>query len=343
MRTLSVFILLILSLILSNCTGDSSNPLPAYSGRAGEIIVVSTQGEWDGSIGDSIRSVFYTTQYGLPQEEPYFNLIRTNKSDFERVFKTFRNVFVVNLDPNRMSKGELDIKRNVWAKGQLVAQINATDKQEFLALLAENKDVLLNYFNNKELDRLYRRNKKMGDAKIVEQLFADYDLGITPMPESYIATADSNVVWIRLERKKAVGGFDHQISQGLLVYYEPYTSKEQLQDSAITTQMEHYLKKFVQGPTEKAYMTLDQRYVPPVSDELNYHNMYAKEFRGLWRMENYMMGGPFTSLTVLDESRNRVVTAIGYVYAPQFDKREFLREVDAMVKSLHFASNTPKK
>ena len=343
MRSFLLTLSVVSAFLISGCTGDTKNPLPTYSGRPGEVIVVCKQSEWDGTLGDSIKAVFYEAQYGLPQDEPYFNLIRTNQSDFERVFKTFRNVFMVNIDPNRMSKGELTVKRNVYAKGQLVAQINASDMNEFLDILESKKDVLINYFNNKELDRLYRRNKRMGDAKIVKQLFTDYDLGITPMPDAYIASTDSNVVWIRLERKKAVGGFDHQISQGVLLYYEPYQSKEQLQDSSLTERMDHYLGKYIPGPNEKAYMTLDRRYVPPVGDELNFRDMYAKEFRGLWRMENYLMGGPFIALTVLDESRNRVVTGIGYVYAPQFDKREFLREVDAMVKSLTFPEEKAKK
>jgi hypothetical protein len=31
-----------------------------------------------------------------------------------------------------------------------------------------------------------------------------------------------------------------------------------------------------------------------------------------------------------------VVTAEGYVFAPKFDKREYLREVEAVVKSMEF-------
>jgi len=328
----------LLLLLVSSCTDDSPNTLPAYSGRPGEIIVVSTTPQWESTIGDSIQAVFYEAQYGLPQDEPYFNLIQTNQSDFERVFKTFRNVFVVDIDPNRMTKGELDIKRSVFSKGQLVATIHASDTKEFVSILEDKKELLINYFNNKELDRLYRRNKRMGDANVAKQLFNDYQLSITPMPDAYIASSDTNVAWLRLERKKALGGFDHQISQGVLIYYEPYHSKDQLQDSVLLATMQKYLKKHVPGPVEGAYMSLDSRYIPPQSNELNYHDHYAKEFRGLWRMANYLMGGPMIALCVLDEDRDRIVTAVGYVYAPQFDKREFLREVDAMVKSLSFQS-----
>ena len=58
------------------------------------------------------------------------------------------------------------------------------------------------------------------------------------------------------------------------------------------------------------------------------------ELRGLWRTENAFMGGPFLSYTVLDEKRNRVVTAEGFVFAPSLDKRNYVRELEAIIQSV---------
>ena len=46
------------------------------------------------------------------------------------------------------------------------------------------------------------------------------------------------------------------------------------------------------------------------------------------------MGGPFYSLTTYDERSGELVTVEGYAYAPFFDKREYMREVEAIVRSL---------
>ena len=46
------------------------------------------------------------------------------------------------------------------------------------------------------------------------------------------------------------------------------------------------------------------------------------------------MGGPFYSLTTYDEKSGMLVTVEGYVYAPFFEKREYMREVEAVVRSL---------
>jgi len=55
-------------------------------------------------------------------------------------------------------------------------------------------------------------------------------------------------------------------------------------------------------------------------------------------MENDFMGGPFFSMTMYDEPNQRIVTVEGYAYAPYFDKREYIREVEAVVKSLKFGA-----
>lgn len=329
-------------LVLTACEDESGTTLPNHSGRPGEIIVVCSKAQWNGTLGDSIRQVFQKAQYGLPQSEPYFNVIRTSRDNLETVFKTFRNILVVQIDPNRKTRADLDIKRNVWARGQLVVELRSSDETEALDLLSDKKATLINYFNNKELDRLYLRNKRKGDPKLAKQLWDDYSIQLAPQEDVYIASQDSNVVWLRIERERSVGGFQHQISQGVLVYYYEYEDRLQFLDTNLLGQMDTMLARYVPGPVESSYMSLEYRYVPPTSLEFDYRGHYAKEFRGLWRMNGYAMGGPFTALCTLDEERNRIVCAIGYVYAPQFDKREFLRETDAMIKSIDFKQATKK-
>ena len=47
-----------------------------------------------------------------------------------------------------------------------------------------------------------------------------------------------------------------------------------------------------------------------------------------------MMGGPFVSLTRLDEQHNRVIVAEGFVYAPETEKRNFIRRIEASLYTL---------
>jgi hypothetical protein len=60
--------------------------------------------------------------------------------------------------------------------------------------------------------------------------------------------------------------------------------------------------------------------------------------RGLWKLENAFMGGPFINISLLDENRNRVVTVDAFVYAPGLDKRNYVREVEAILNTFKIIS-----
>ena len=56
--------------------------------------------------------------------------------------------------------------------------------------------------------------------------------------------------------------------------------------------------------------------------------------RGLWESVNDMMGGPFYSFTFPSADGQYNITVDGFVYAPQEPKRDYLREVEAIVKTV---------
>ena len=87
------FYISIICLILLGCqSGSRDSYLPGYAGQVGEVIVVINTSLWDGQTGSEIRSVLEESQYGLPQEEPYFKVIQVTESNFNRVLNTHRNV-----------------------------------------------------------------------------------------------------------------------------------------------------------------------------------------------------------------------------------------------------------
>ncbi len=63
------------------------------------------------------------------------------------------------------------------------------------------------------------------------------------------------------------------------------------------------------------------------------NDSYLAEMKGLWKLEKAFMGGPYLSHTMLDEKNNRVVTVEGFVYAPSLDKRNYVRELEAIIQT----------
>jgi len=48
------------------------------------------------------------------------------------------------------------------------------------------------------------------------------------------------------------------------------------------------------------------------------------------------MGGPFINYTMVDQRHQRVVTIDGYVYYPSKDKKNLLRQLEALIYTLSF-------
>ena len=332
-----LFAVLFSILLLSSC--DSSNKqssLPGYSGSFGEVVIVVSNANWNGVVGEALRDVYKEAQYGLPKDEPYFDVINVQKANFTSVFETFRNIVVVNID-SEWREPNYQLKKNEWAKDQVVVQLNAANTKELIAVLRENKTNLQDIFNNKELDRLIKRNKKFGKQGAVKRLKENMGLTMILQKDADLAEVDSAHAWIRIERERPKGGFMHQISQGVLISAYEYNAREQFSDSVLLAQRDELLKQYVKGTHPDAYMATDYKYVPPQTRAIDYRGKYAKEARGLWKMTVEYMGGPMYSLAFLDESNNRIILASGYVFSPEFDKREFIRETEAMIKSIRIS------
>ena len=46
------------------------------------------------------------------------------------------------------------------------------------------------------------------------------------------------------------------------------------------------------------------------------------------------MSGPYLMYVLNDKKNNRVIIAEGYLYAPSLDKREYILELEAILKSI---------
>lgn len=335
MRYLSL-LALALVFLLQGCQNESSSYLPSYSGRSGELIVIlPRKADWDGALGDALKKSFGKEVYGLPQREPKFFMVTLPRDKFGRAFQTHRNIII--LDRNSKEKEDITIVKDRWARGQIVTTIVGATDEAIVKQIEAHQERLVQVYRDKEVARLISRNKELGATALSDQMMKDHQMSVAMQEGSEIAISQEGFLWIRLEREKPLGGYQHQMSQGILVYYYDYQDTNSFADERILAIKDSMHQARVPGPKEGNYMTVVYDPIVPKSFELDFKGNYAKEIRGLWRMEGNFMGGPFITFSTVDPKRNRLITVEGYVYAPQFDKRELLREVEAMIKSLEFA------
>lgn len=310
--------------VFQSCSSDGEILHKNITGNANELVVVISNDAWDGAPGELIRNSLGQTQVALPQDEPVFNLIDVPKAGFKSIFRSTRNILQVTIS-STVSKPEVVMKDDVWAYPQATVQVKVKNTEQFKEVYTENQDKIMSYFLAAEKERLTMIYNKTYEKAVYNVLSTDYGMTMKVPPGFQIVSQKEDFIWYKYETP--------EISQGIVIYSFPYVS-----DSAFTVDYQlkvrdSILRANIPGPTKGSYMTTEKRF-EQTNNYIEHNGNYASEMRGLWRLENDYMGGPYISLAELDAANQRVIVAYGYVYAPSKDKRNYIRQVEAMIYSL---------
>lgn len=324
MKKNSVFITIFIFLLFTACKDNKQPLLPKVTGKPGEVLLVIDQFIWESEIGIFLNSLLTQPFEAIPQEEPLYDPIRISSSGFNNLFKSHRNIILAKIS-SRNKKPRIIVQRDIWAKPQLVINIIGPNDSTTLQYLEENQDKLVSLLNQAEISRTIENYKKNRAKGIDEELKTKHHLSISvPMGYQMDVNAD-DFVWISHELS--------DLTQGILIYYYDYQDTNTFTPEYLINKRNEFTRRYVPGPVDGSYMKTEDVY-PVVVNEYNKEDQYFIEIRGLWKLEKAYMGGPFISLTTLDEKRNRVVTADGFVYAPSLNKRNYVREIEAIIHTL---------
>jgi hypothetical protein len=318
----STVTILLIFLLSNSCKQQETRT--TSSGKSGELVIVMPEQLWSTSVADAIQSSFGTAQYGLPQAEPLFRLVSVNKKDFKGLLLQHRNIFIAEIEG---SEPKLRFQKDVWARPQIVIKATAPDSSSLQVLITTQANQLVEYFNKEERARILSGYTKLQD-RIIEQTIKDeFNLKLVVPEGYYIATHAPGFIWLRRENP--------DVSQGLFIYERHYDDTLNLSKSNILKARDSITTQYIPGPEKGSYMVSEMDY--PVSlSPIEINNNYALEMRGLWKTRGYFMGGPFINYSIIDNKNNRIVTLDGFVFAPRFNKREYLRQLEAIIYSADF-------
>ena len=96
------------------------------------------------------------------------------------------------------------------------------------------------------------------------------------------------------------------------------------------------MKKNVPGMFENSYMTTSPA-LEPLVEHVKYRGMDFMQTRGLWEVENDYMGGPFVSHSFYSPDGKDMIVTEAFVYAPRYDKRQYMLQVEALLYSWEWA------
>ena len=309
-RTASILFFLITAL---SCSDNQQKLLPASSGNINNISVVTSDELWEGAAGEVIRENFGRPIYGLPQIEPVFSLSHIPSKVFSGFATKSRTILKIDISEN---EGVFNFK-NTYASPQRIIQITAKSPDKIIEIINENLNSIYStmYFN--EIQEKQRRiSKNLNQTQAIKN-----NMGVSlKFPSAYrVAKADTNFVWIRRDIETG--------SVNLFIHRQTNLTKQ-----SIIEKRDSISKIYIPGPVENTYMSTDLIYTPN-TQEINVGGKQVFETRGLWEIEGQFMAGPFLNFQI-KLGDDDFIMLDGFVYSPGSTKREYIFELEAIMRSL---------
>lgn len=332
-KIIPVIYIVIISIILLPACDTSVNKqsaggikgriLPNITGAAGEVLVVMDNFNWQNSTGELLKDILMEEYPGLPQSEPLFDVIHITAASFDNLYQYHRSIVLTTIGTGM--EPAIRFRENVWARPQIVIQLEAGTATELHQLIEENENKIQSFLIQYDRKRLMENYEESKDLNIQKELARNHQIRLA-VPRGYnLDFSKDDYTSISIETP--------EYSQVIQVFEYPSEGPEDLNTESLIARRNAFTKKYVQGPNEDTYMIIAPIY-PPLTYDIKINDMDVVEMRGLWELEKGFMGGPFVSHSVYDSTRHRIVTVDGYLYYPNQKKRTKMRQLEAIIYSL---------
>lgn len=292
------------------------------NGKAGEIVLVMDPKQYTESERKEIISILQQPQPAINQVEPMFDVLKFGLEDFNAFYRKHRSIVYFEITDS-YDKPSINFEENVWASPQVYITIKGNHVDSTLALFRQHQDEIIEKLYENDLKRLQAFNIKNNSPQIEKTIKEKFGISLTIPQQYFIAREEPDFLWLRYKTVKNDRFIMIFKSDNLLL------SKERLVETR--NQM---TKNYIPGAIRGAYPILSDIYEYPEYREIAIKSKNGVEMRGLWESVGDNMGGPFYSFSFINSDQTAVITIDGFVYAPQEDKRDYLREVESIVKSL---------
>lgn len=297
--------------------------MPKSSGNLNDLLLVVNDDLWEGNVGDAVRNYISSEIYGLPQQEPYFDIRQLSGL----VFKDFVRLNRIILQLKISQEKEVKFYTDPYASPQKMIVVSAPSEIELIELIKDRASDIISNFRTTEFNEKQRRvNKSLFDNSVIKQ-----KLGIEiKFSTAYrIAKAKEDFFWIRRDIENG--------SLNLLIYSLPlikFKNNSSFQDFIIKSR-DSISKIEIPGPVEGNYMKTEKSY-RPFSFKTELSNLSVFQTKSLWKVEGAFMSGPFVNYCFTDNLKDRLLIADGFVYAPAKAKRDYMFELETIIRSIKF-------
>ncbi len=314
------------------------------------ITIIADSSDFD-ALGDVIENAF-GQPFFTPQPETWFTWQRYDLAALLD-HKRDRNILIVApLDAEgRMGeymRSALDssvrklvlegqehvfVKKDLWYRGQTVVHLTGKSMEDLRDFMASNAQQLEYYFKQAWDERELTRLRKLPREDEIEQKLLDEHGFTFTLIKSWFIAKDSSEINTVLLRRQA----PKETERWLMVHWLDTTNTALLNNEFAFETRNHLTKILYRTYDDSAWVVVDT--VNHLQfDEVNFQDRFAIRMKGLWRMSDYTMGGPFVSYLFYDESQKRLYFIEGSIFAPRYEKKKLIQDIDMVIKSMRISA-----
>lgn len=292
------------------------------NGKAGEMLLIMDDNFFSESQEKEITDYLQQAQPAINQIEPMFDVIHFQTKDFTSNFVRHRNIVHFDVNPD-YNYNAITFNQNTWSNPQVYIKIQGYNVDSCLNLFKNHEDTIIELLYNNDLKRVqYAFNREL-EPNIQKKLKEMFGISLCVPKQYFIANQIDGFLWLRCRTPKN--------DRFIMVYKQP---AYELTEANVIAMRDTITKHNIPGAVKGAYPIIAQKNGFPIVNPLQIGLKKGLEMRGLWESVGDYMGGPFFSYTFLTADGQYCITVDGFVYAPQEEKRDYLREVEAIVKSV---------
>ena len=343
MKLSSLLIPIAFLALFTACEGDYR---PQSIGAVDEIYVVMDSTDWNSDTAMAIRETFGRQILTVPTPENAYTLTFKDFDTNDQLdqLQEYKNIiFAAPLDEghnvSRFVSGILsdEIKQRVesgesfafpltdrWVRDQWTLILTSTSDEALAEKIRNSEESLVSHLMDREFDRriqnIYRRGEQVA---ISDSLWQDHGWKVR-MQHDYIQVIDTtNAVMFRR--------YLPDNNRWMWAWWQNDVSEADfINPEWINATRDSLMENLVQGEREGSYVTTDYRRALETREMDTDSRLIGYETKGIWRMTNDFMGGPFVHFTYYDPMTDRLFMVEYAQFAPSVNKRRFVRQFQAM-------------
>lgn len=347
---LSLF--LVIAAVWVGCEGDYRQEA---RGSLGRVVVMMDSSQFESETAEALRQTYGGWIQTIPGKPPLFDLTFRdvdNNAELEEL-KRFKNLIIAapitdTTNVARFIKALLseEVEQEVkegnafafplddrWYRNQWAMVLTAPSDSALAEKILGSEETLTHSLIEKELNRwkveIYDQGEKVA---LADSIWQNHGWNIR-IQHDWIKNIDTTYIengqeYHFLTMRRPLPEND----RWFWAWWKKTDSAEQLDEEWINAKRDSLMEQWIRGTRDSSYVTT--AYNRPHETrifQMDGNTVY--ETLGIWTMTHDAMAGPFVNFTVYDEDTNRLFMLEFAQFAPKYDKRDFVRQFRAMLRT----------